>query len=58
MDDRGEHDNFTRIQLTVRLESDRELVTQYEEGLAFHRGRIDDTRYELGKLDERLGDGP
>jgi ribosomal protein L15E len=57
MDNRREKDEFTRIQLTARLEKDRNLVGQYDDGLVFVRTRIEDTRYELGRLDERLG-GP
>lgn len=37
MDSRGEYDHFTRIQLMTRLDNDRQLVDQYEEGLAFYR---------------------
>lgn len=54
--ERREHDQFTRIELAARLENDRQLVVQYEKGLAFFRTRVEDTRYELGKLDERLGE--
>ncbi|GAB4046773.1 hypothetical protein [Catellatospora paridis] len=48
-------DEFLRIRLTGEVERDREIVAKYEEGLGFHRARIEANRYELGKLDERLG---
>ncbi|MEV0457878.1 hypothetical protein [Catellatospora methionotrophica] len=48
-------DEFLRIRLTSELARDREIVVKYEEGLGFHRARIEANRYELGKLDERLG---
>ncbi|GIF97412.1 hypothetical protein Cci01nite_25060 [Catellatospora citrea] len=40
---------------TGEVERDREIVAKYEEGLGFHRSRIEADRYELGELDERLG---
>lgn len=49
-----EHDEFERISLTSRMERDRLLIRQYEEGLTFHRARVEQTRYDLGRLDERL----
>lgn len=54
MTDPGERDEFERIRITDRIERDRAMVRQYEEHLGFFRGRIEDNRYELGKLDERL----
>jgi hypothetical protein len=50
-----ERDEFERMRLTEQIERDRALVAQYELHQAFYRGRIEDNRYELGKLDERLG---
>ncbi len=50
-------DEFSRMELTARLHRDRQIIDQYESGLAFHRKRVEDTRYELGRLDERLGAG-
>lgn len=52
-----EEDEFRRIELVSLLERERGLVTQYEQHLAFYRARIEERRYELGKLDERLGGG-
>jgi hypothetical protein len=48
-------DEFARMHLTAQLAKSREIIAQYEVGLAFHRRRVEDTRYELGRLDERLG---
>jgi hypothetical protein len=56
MDDR-EQDEFDRIMLVEQVQKDRILVGQYEDGLAYFRRKIEDTRYEIGRLDERLGDG-
>lgn len=55
MDVNRERDEFDRIELTERLDRDRQIVAQYEAGLGFFRNRIEDTRYELGRLDERSG---
>ncbi|MBB5871094.1 hypothetical protein F4553_004473 [Allocatelliglobosispora scoriae] len=55
MDEDRVKDEFTRMELTARLSRDREVIAQYEVGLAFHRQRVEDARYELGILDERLG---
>ncbi len=49
-------DEFERMRLTAQLARSREIIGGYEEGLAFYRQRVEDTRYELGRLDERLGD--
>lgn len=57
MDDERVKDEFTRMELITRLNKDREIIVQYETGLGFHRQRVEDTRYELGRLDERLGGG-
>jgi hypothetical protein len=32
----------------------REIIVQYEEGFAVYRERIENIRYEIGRLDERL----
>lgn len=55
MDQQRERDELSRMQLTVELERSREIVTQYEVGMVYHRNRIENARYNLGKLDERLG---
>ena len=57
MDDDRLRDEFTRMELTARLSRDREIISQYETNVEFFRRRVEDTRYELGRLDERLGGG-
>lgn len=39
----------------ARLQRARDFIAQHEESLAFYRRQVEDTRYELGRLDERLG---
>ncbi|MDG4816471.1 hypothetical protein O7628_13270 [Micromonospora sp. WMMD956] len=51
----NERDEFERIRLVERIERARELITQYETHQEFYRRQVEDSRYELGKLDERLG---
>lgn len=51
----NESDHFERIRLNDQIDRDRAIVQQYETGLTYYQGRIEDTRYELGRLDERLG---
>jgi hypothetical protein len=51
----AEYDEFERIRLTEQMEKDRRLIAVYEANMAEFRRRIEDTRYELGRLDERLG---
>lgn len=50
-------DEFERIDLRQELERDRAMIRQYEEGLAFRRPHVQNTVYELGRLDERPGGG-
>jgi hypothetical protein len=50
-----EKDEFKRIQLVAEIEHARLLIAQYEEHQAYYRGRVEDDRYQLGRLDERLG---
>jgi hypothetical protein len=57
MDDPTERDEFERIKLHQDIERARMIITQYEAGLAFHRQEIENKRYRIGRLDERLGDG-
>ena len=54
MDTDREHDEFERIKLTAELEWRRRVVAQYVEGLGKMRRKIEDRRYRLGELDERL----
>jgi hypothetical protein len=51
-DEQGE---FERIRLVAQIERARTLVTQYERHQEFYRRQIEDSRYELGRLGERLG---
>jgi hypothetical protein len=50
-----EDDEFERIRLVAEIEHDRLLIAQYEEHQAYYHGRVEDNRYKLGRLDERLG---
>jgi hypothetical protein len=54
MTEAREDDEFRRIELVSLLERERGIVGQYEQHLAFYRARIEERRYELGRLDERL----
>jgi hypothetical protein len=47
--------NSSGIRLVAQIERARTLVTRYEEHQEFYRRQIEDSRYELGRLDERLG---
>ena len=51
----NERDEFERMRLIARIERARRLIAQYEEHQEFYRQEIEDSRYELGRLDERLG---
>ena len=51
----NEEDQFERIQLVTKIERARRLVAQYEQHQEFYRRQVEDGRYELGRLDERLG---
>jgi hypothetical protein len=44
------------MQLIAELERARRFVAQYDEHQSYYRGIIEDHRYDLGQLDERLGD--
>jgi hypothetical protein len=55
MEDARVNDEFRRIRVTAQLSRDREMINQYEIGLAFHQQRVEDARYDLGRLDEGLG---
>jgi hypothetical protein len=52
-----EQDEFDRIRLHQEVERARRIIVQYEKGLAFYRHEIENKRYDIGRLDERLGDG-
>jgi hypothetical protein len=48
-------DEFERIKRVERIQRAREILAQYEDGMAFYRRQIEDDRYQIGRLDERLG---
>ncbi len=50
----NERDEFEPIRLVAQIERARVLVAQYEEHQVYRR-QIEDSRYELGRLDERPG---
>jgi len=50
-----ERDEFRRIGLAADMERARGLILEYEEHQAHFRDRVEQARYEMGKLDERLG---
>jgi hypothetical protein len=50
-----EHGEFERIRLVAQIERARMLVAQYAEHQEFYLRQIEDSRYELDSLDERLG---
>ena len=51
----SERDEFERMRLAAQIERARELIAQYDRHQEFYRRQIEDSRYELGRLDERLG---
>jgi hypothetical protein len=57
VDDPTERDQFARIKHHEDIERARMIIVQYEKGLAFYRREIENKMYEIGRLDERLGDG-
>jgi hypothetical protein len=55
VDDPREQDELDRIKLHQDIERARAMLTQYETGMANFRKEIENWRYKLGRLDERLG---
>jgi hypothetical protein len=51
-----ESDQFKRIKITADIERFREIIVKYQEGMAEYRSLIEDGLYEIGGIDERLGD--
>ena len=47
-------DEIERMTLAQEIEKDRLIVATYEQNMAFYRNRIENNRYTLGRLDERL----
>jgi hypothetical protein len=50
-----EHDEFERIRLVAQIDRARGLIAKYEEHQEFYRRQVEDSRYELGRFDKRLG---
>ncbi len=50
-----ERDEFERMKLVAQIERARNFIKQYEEHQEFYRRQVEDSLYELGRLDERLG---
>jgi hypothetical protein len=55
MDPRRSEEEFERIKLHQDIARARLIVEQYETGMAYYRLEIENYRYRLGRLDERLG---
>ncbi len=51
----NEQDEFERMRLVAQIERARALIEQYEQHQEFYRRQVEDSRYEIGRLDERLG---
>jgi hypothetical protein len=58
MDEQRSNDEFERIRLHEDIARARYLIGQYDDHQAFWRAEIETKMYQLGKLDERLGDRP
>lgn len=52
----SERDKFPRIKLTTDVERAREIILQYQDGLAYYRSKVEGRLYKIGRIDERLGD--
>lgn len=48
-------DEIKRMDLHEDLEKDRLIVASYEVGLKHYHRAIEEKRYQIGRLDERLG---
>lgn len=55
MNSSKERDEFERMRLAAQIERARAFIAQYQEHQEFYRRQVEDSRYELGRLDERLG---
>lgn len=51
-----EEDEFRRMEIMNKISRSREIIKQYELGFDFCRTQIEDSIYELGRINERLGD--
>jgi hypothetical protein len=52
----SDEDQFRRIRLVARMESDREVIREYRKNEQFYINRLVDAAHEVGALDERLRD--
>jgi hypothetical protein len=51
-----DEDHFERIRLAADIERARNLIERYDDGQAFYQNLIENSKYKIGRLDERLGD--
>jgi hypothetical protein len=58
MDPSTEGDEFERIRIAAEIERYRGLIAQYDVHQSYYRTRVEDNRYILGRLDERLEGKP
>ena len=56
MDDEHAQDQFDRMKEHQVIAKNRSFIEQYESGLAYARQKIEAAQYQIGRLDERLGD--
>ena len=52
----SDEDQFQRIRLVARMESDREMIREYRKNEQFYINRLVEAAHEVGMLDERLRD--
>ncbi len=57
MDEQRSNDEFERIRLHEDIDRARYLIRQYDDHQAFWRSEVETKMYQLGKIDERLGEG-
>ena len=55
MEEERVRDEFSRMKITAELIRFREMISQYEAGLAFRRQKVENYRYRLDRLDQKLG---
>jgi hypothetical protein len=51
-----EKQHFERIRLVAAIERARLLLVKYNEGQAHYHNLIEESRYQIGRLDQSLGD--
>ena len=49
-----EEDQFRRIELVAKIDRAREHLAQYDQHRADFQHKIEEWKYEIGRLDERL----